>query len=171
MSKFAFFLVAIPLLAQNPFTDALKGSYGRVKLNLIETADVMPEADYAFKLTPAQRSFGEWIGHTALSAYNGCSAMQGAAQPEAAKALHDLKAKADLQRALKESFDYCDAAFKSLDDKKASTEVSTGTGNIYPATSMVGLVGGLNEHYGNLVGYMRSKGVVPPSSARAMKKK
>jgi hypothetical protein len=36
-----------------------------------------------------------------------------------------------------------------------------------PAAS---LVSHLNEHYGNLVTYMRIKGVVPPSTERAMRR-
>ena len=32
--------------------------------------------------------------------------------------------------------------------------------------AMISLVASLQEHYGNLVGYLRTKGIVPPSSAR-----
>lgn len=164
------FAAALPVCAQNPVTDAVKAAYGRVRLNFVETAEVVPESGYAFKLTPVQRNFGEWIGHTALTAYSSCSAMKGEAAPPAAKSLHDLTKKDDLTRALRESFEYCDAAMKSMDDKKASTEISIGDRKLYPITPMVGLVGALNEHYGNLVGYMRSQGIVPPSTARTAKK-
>ncbi len=163
--------LALPLCAQNPITDTVKSSYGRVRQNLVETAEVMPEADYAYKLSPAQRPFGEWISHTAVLAYNSCAAMQGVAAPPTAAALHGLTSKADLVRSIRESLEYCDAAFKVMDDKKAATEVSIGDRKLYPITPMIGLVTGLNEHYGNLVGYMRTKGIVPPSSARATTKK
>lgn len=156
---------------QNPVTDAVKASYSRIRLNLMETAEVVPEADYAFKLTPAQRSFGEWIQHTAISAYTFCSSAKGTPPPAAANALHGLTSKADLTRSLKESFEYCDAAMNDMDDRKASTQVSIGDRKLYPITPMLGLVGGLNEHYGNLVGYMRSRNIVPPSTARTAPKK
>lgn len=164
-------IIAVPLCAQNPVTDAVKGNYNRIKQNLIETADVMPAADYSFRLTPAQRTFAEWIEHTALSSYSFCSSIKGSAAPEAAKALHGLTAKEELSRALRESFGYCDAVLGEMDDRKAATEISIGDRKLNPITPMVNLVGSLNEHYGNLVGYMRSKGVVPPSTARASKKK
>ena len=163
--------VAVPLCAQNPVTDTLRTGYSRMKQNLIETAEVMPEADYSFKLTPPQREFSGWLEHTAMSAYGSCAQMIGAAPPDAMKSVHGLTKKADVSRALKESFDYCDAAFKDMTDAKATTQVTIGDRKLYPVTPMIGLVALLNEHYGNLVGYMRSKGIVPPSTARASKKK
>lgn len=161
---------AAALSAQNPVTDAVTASYSRVKQNLIETAEIMPEDAYGFKLTPGQRTFGEWIEHTTLGNYNFCAGIQGE-KPDLVKIGQRGTSKADLQAALKASFDYCDAALKSTDDRKASTEVTVGDRKLFPITPMVGLVGSLNEHYGNLVGYLRTKGITPPSSARAAKKK
>lgn len=165
-----FAVLGVSVLAQNPATDAVKSNYNRVKLNLIETAAVMPESDYSFKLSPAQRAFGEWIEHTATANYSSCSAMQGAPPPDAANQVRGLTKKVDLQAALKLSFDYCDEALNRMTDAKAMMEVTVGAHKLTPIAAMVGMVGGLNEHYGNLVGYMRAKGVVPPSSARAAKK-
>jgi hypothetical protein len=171
MRHVLIFAFALPLCAQNPVTDAVKASYGRAKQNLIEAAAAMPESGYAFKLTPAQRPFGEWIEHTAASAYSSCSSMRGSPPPEAVKALHGLSAKADLERALKEAFEYCDAALGEMTDRKATTEITIGNRKLYPVTPMIGIVASLNEHYGNMVGYLRSKGIVPPSSARNAQKK
>jgi hypothetical protein len=41
-----------------------------------------------------------------------------------------------------------------------------GTQKITRAEALIGNVGHLNEHYGNLVTYFRIKGMVPPSSRR-----
>ena len=165
------FAAAVPLLAQNPVTDALKNSYSRMKQNLIETAEVMPESDYGFKLTPQQRAFGQWLGHTAMGNYNFCAAIRGATPPEAMKSIEGLSSKADLSKALKDSFDYCDEAVNALTDQKATTQIAVGDRKAYPVTTYVSLVASLNEHYGNLVGYLRSKGIVPPSTARAARSK
>ncbi len=161
-------LVALPALAQNPLTDAVMARYKSAKQNLIETAEVMSEANYAYKLTDAQRTFGAWIEHTALGNYTYCSGIKGEAAPDMKK-LHGLTAKAELQKALKDSFDYCDTALSGMDDKKALTEATVSSKKSYPVTSMVAIVSSLNEHYGNLVGYLRSKGITPPSTARAKK--
>lgn len=159
----------LPLAAQsaNPLVDAVNSRYQGMKRNLIETADVMPEESYTYKLSPAQRAFGEWIEHTAMGNYGFCSTIKGEAPP---KVDHPQMNKAALKAALQQSFEYCDQAMSGLTDAKA---LAAGTMNgkpSYPVNGMVGLVASLNEHYGNLVGYMRTKGITPPSSARGMKK-
>jgi uncharacterized damage-inducible protein DinB len=159
-------LCALPALAENPLTDAVTGAYHGAKRNLIEAAEAMPENSYSYKLTPAQRTFAEWIAHTAQGNYFFCSAIRGAAPPGEAKSIQGLSSKADLQKALTDSFAYCDSALQGMDDKQALTEITMGGRKAYPVTSMVRLVGSLNEHYGNIVGYLRSKGITPPSSAR-----
>src|SRR5690349_15122783 len=96
-------LAAAPVFAQNPMTDAIKGAYGRMKQNLIETAEAMPEGDYGYRLTKEQRPFGDWLEHVAMGNYGYCSAMRGAQPPDAAKSLQALKAKSEIQQALKAS--------------------------------------------------------------------
>jgi hypothetical protein len=39
-----------------------------------------------------------------------------------------------------------------------------------PVNAMVGLLTNMASHYGNMVGYLRAKGITPPSTARGMKK-
>jgi len=145
---------------------AINSRYAAVKQNLLETAEVMPEKDYSFKLTPVQRNFGEWIEHTSGSLYNFCSAAQGKPAPKTPPA----ETKAAIVAKFKTAFEYCDATLKDMTDEKALTEMKVNDKAAYPVTALVSLIGGLNEHYGNLVGYMRSKGITPPSTARTQKK-
>ncbi|MEO8025821.1 MAG: DinB family protein, partial [Bryobacteraceae bacterium] len=166
----AFAACAACALAQNPLTQAVTASYNGAKTNLIETAAAMPAEDYGFKLTPAQRPFGEWIEHTAMGNYSFCSAIAGTKPPAEAEHAHGVSGKAAIEGVLKASFEYCDGVLKTMTDQKALTEVTIGDRKSYPAAAMVRLVGSLNEHYGNLVGYLRSKGVTPPSTARQKKK-
>lgn len=158
-------------LAQNPLTESFVARYNSVKQNLIESAAAMPEDQYSYKLTPAQRSFGDWIGHTVMLNQGQCSAAKGVATPPMDHSKHSASAsKAELQRSLKESFDLCDAVWKEMTDQKALAQVDIGGKKSYPVAAMMTLLANLNSHYGNLVGYMRTKGIVPPSTARSMKK-
>ncbi|MFN0103448.1 MAG: DinB family protein [Bryobacteraceae bacterium] len=157
-------------LAQSTWVNAVSANYNRYKTYFLDTAEVMPEADYAYKLTPAQRPFSAWIGHTAMANYGACAGMKGEATPAVAKGLDELTKKAEISQALKDSFAYCDDVFKSMTDQQATMELKIGERKVVPAVLMVNLVGTLNEHYGNLVGYMRTKGITPPSTARAQKK-
>jgi hypothetical protein len=154
--------------AQNPLTDAVMARYKGIRLNLVESAEAMPADAYSFKLTPVQRTFAEWVGHVTIGNYNFCATIKGEKAPDAGH-LHSMTDKAGLTAALKKSFDYCDGALAGMTDAKALKAVSVGSKEVYPVQGMVSLVSSDNEHYGNMVGYMRSKGVTPPSTARAKK--
>jgi hypothetical protein len=164
-------LIAFTVWAQEPgpLMQSILSRYQTAKLNLMESAAAMPEADYGFKLTPAQRTFGEWMEHNIEMNYNLCSILLGQAAPKE-KIKHGVTAKAELESGLKESFGYCDGAFQSMTDEKALKEMDAGGGRrVLPASTMIGLLINWNEHYGNLVGYLRTKGITPPSTARAQK--
>ena len=162
-------LAAAPALAQSPFAKAGKQTLGIVKNNVIKSAEQMTEANYAFKPTPEVRSFGQIIGHVANANYMICSTASGAPNPSKDVDIEKTKTtKADLTKALTESFAFCDAQFDGLTDAKALEE-----------TDLFGMkmprLNGLQfntahdfEHYGNLATYMRIKGHVPPSSQGGM---
>ena len=152
-------------LAQNPLTDAFMARYKSVRQNLVQSAEVMPADAYDFRLTPAQRPFGGWMAHVAMGNYYMCSAIKGEAAPDMA-ALHSMTTKADLGKAINASFDYCDAALEGMTDQKALTAVTVGGKQVWPVQSMFSLIASANEHYGNVVGYLRMKGITPPSSQK-----
>jgi hypothetical protein len=66
--------------------------------------------------------------------------------------------------ALKEGFAYCDKVYDSMTDAAATQSVKF-FGNDVPKYALLSINTGHNmEHYGNLVTYMRLKGIVPPTS-------
>jgi hypothetical protein len=72
--------------------------------------------------------------------------------------------KADLIAALNAAFAYCDKAYDSMTDASAVQTIKL-FGNDAPRLSALTVNNMHNmEHYGNLVTYMRIKGIVPPSS-------
>jgi hypothetical protein len=145
--------------------------YNAMKQNLVEAAEAMPAENYGFKLTPAQRAFGEWVDHTILLFHGSCSAIAGSPTPAMDHSKHSGdKEKADLVAALKEAADSCDKSLKNLTDQKALTAVDIGGKPTYPVNAMIGLLTNMASHYGNMVGYLRSKGVTPPSTARTQKR-
>jgi hypothetical protein len=143
--------------------EAVRRQYDNAKRNLIEAARAMPEEHYAFKLTPAQRAYGEWVEHTAGLNLRVCATAQGAAPPAAPKT---NGSKAEILSAIEASFAFCDAALSSMSDEQALRVVSQNPRRT-ALDSLIGLVASLNSHYGNMVGYLRMKGVTPPSTARA----
>ncbi len=164
-----FFLVASSMLGADPIMSAFKSRYETAKLNFIQSAEAMPAESMDYKLTPVQRTFGDWISHTAGMNYNTCAGMAGKPAPahEAAKAT----TKPAIEKVIRESFAYCDSVIETMTDAQALTEVTIGNRKVMPVDAMIGYIANLNAHYGNMVGYMRMKGVVPPSTARTAKKK
>jgi len=131
---------------------------------ITKAAEQMPEADYAFKPTPAVRSFGQLIGHLADGQTIICNAALAQASSAAEGDIEDkVTAKADLIAALRKSTELCTRAYAQTD---AST---TGMVKLFgqDKTRFAALVRNTvhdGEHYGNIVTYLRIKGMVPPSS-------
>src|SRR5258708_18950684 len=156
-------LCATALFGQNPLTTETKATNDTVKTNIIRAAEKMPEENYSFKPTPDVRSFGQLIGHVANAQYLFCSAVKGE-KPNAPDAEKSLTSKADLVAALKAAFGYCDAAYEGLTDAKAMENVKL-FGRDRSRLSVLNFnTAHNNEHYGNIVTYMRLKGLIPPSS-------
>jgi hypothetical protein len=147
------------LSAQNNLKTTLTQRYFNVvRRNLEAAADAMPAAKYGFKLTEGQMSFAEWINHSSDRNYSDCAALKAEPAPEAAKKVAALKDKAEVSQALKDSYSYCAAALEGIDDQKvlASPQLTY---------SLLHIAVHNNEIYGNIVGYLRSSGIVPPSTA------
>lgn len=146
------------LAAQNLTGSAIQRYFNPIRRNLEASADVMPADKYEFRLTPAQRSFGEWLLHAVERNYLDCSTLKGEPLPEAGKTYASLKGKEAVSKALKDSFAYCAEAMEKMTDQSviASPQMSA---------SFLHVIVHNNEIYGNIVGYMRVSGIVPPSSA------
>lgn len=160
-------LAASHVLAQsapNPFTGMVTTSWQSLKKNLAASAALLPEADYVFKPTPQVRSFGQIIGHLANDHYLMCSAAKGEKNPSSTD-FEKTTGKAELAKALAASMAYCDSVYASMTDA-AATQPIEAFGQKFTRLGMLNLnVTHGSEHYGNLVTYLRMKGIVPPSSA------
>ncbi len=148
--------------AANAAVAGLKMPWNRVKDILVRAAEKMPEENYAFKPSPDVRSFGQIVGHVADA--NFMFAAMAAGEKPAPREIEKTKtSKADLVAALKESVAACDKVFAMSDaDLATSMKLFGAETNRF---AVVGLIVGHDfEHYGNMVTYMRIKGLVPPSS-------
>jgi uncharacterized damage-inducible protein DinB len=147
----------------NPIAAGQKFLYTMAKSNIVKSAAKMPEENYSFNPTPEVRSFGQLLGHIADSQYMFCSVVLG--KPNPAPGVEKSKtSKADLVKALDEAFAFCDAAYDSLTDAQAGAMVKFFGGEQAKATVLSFNTAHNNEHYGNIVTYLRMKGIVPPSS-------
>jgi len=141
------------LHAQN-LTTATQRYFSSVRRNLEASADAMPADKFNYRLTDGQMSFGEWLIHSAQRNYADCAVLKSETAPTVAS----LTTKEEIAKALKDSFAYCAAAVEHADEAKilASPQMTN---------AFLHIVVHNNEIYGNIVGYLRSSGIVPPSTA------
>ena len=119
-------IVVTTLLAQNHLTTtATQRYFNVVRRNLEASAEVMPAEKYGFQLTPGQMTFAEWLIHSTQRNYSDCAALKSEAVPEADRQAASLKTKAEVSKALKDSFAYCADALQSMDDQKAISSDKT----------------------------------------------
>jgi uncharacterized damage-inducible protein DinB len=152
-----------PAAPANPITASEKGFYTLVSSEVIAAAQKMPEANYSFRPTPEVRSFGQLVGHVADAQYSFCSTATG--EPNSTKDIEKTKtSKADLVSSLKDAVDFCNKAFAGMTDAEGSQLVKLMGYNVAKLTVLSVNTAHMDEHYGNMVTYLRLKGIVPPSS-------
>jgi uncharacterized damage-inducible protein DinB len=155
---------ALTAAAQNPLSADARSLYNTVKGEVLRSAEKMPEENYSFRPTPEVRSFGQLIGHVADAQYEFCSPVKGENRPSSVE--KTAKTKAELIAGLKQAFAYCDPLYSSLTDATAAETVKFGGRDMTRLGVLTFNSFHAEEHYGNMVTYLRMKGLVPPSSER-----
>jgi len=150
-----------------------KAMHATIRRDLADAADVMPAEDFAFKPTPAVRSFAQLVGHVVNANFFFCSQAKGEKSPSTTN-FETVADKTALVKALNDALAYCDAVYTATTDADFTKPVTlNGFPGMNPKTeTMRGIVLMFNtthnnEHYGNAVVYLRLKGKVPPSTARS----
>lgn len=151
--------------AQDATLAAVRDNWKGMAANLAAAADEMSEADYGFKPTPAVRSFGELIAHVAGTHNLICAAVLGDKVPAEDAIEKTAKTKAAIVAAFKASVAYCEKAYAIAPARFADRIDMFGSKSTTIGALMLNAVHD-GEHYGNVVTYMRLKGMVPPSSKR-----
>ena len=165
----AAFVATLKLSAQGPSmqAEALKDWTNQKEL-MTKIADAMPEDKFGFKSTPAQRSYGEQILHVA-----GANVMLFKTYGSKATAPtinQKATAKAEILKALADSYDFGIAAIKEQTDASMMQSVqgppflgaSTRTRMVYFSMNHA------MDIYGQMAVYLRLNGIVPPASRNSM---
>ena len=172
----ALVLLAPALLAQDkaapaptpstPIIAVAASSFGYARAMLLQSAQKMPEVNFSFKPVETVRSFGQILGHVADANNEACSVVLGEKnpQPEIEKT---KTAKSDLIAALQASFELCARAHASMNEATAVANVQVWGQSLPRLGILLANDSHTLEHYGNLITYMRIKGIVPPSSEQA----
>lgn len=157
---------ATPAFAQGKaLADALARMHAGVARNVVEAAEKMPDAEFAFQPSKDVRTFAGFVGHITNAEFNYCARAAGEANPNK-EDFEKVSGKAALVAGIKAATAYCDGVYKAQTDAGLSEMVGIGQSQQPRGQFLVQNISHSNEHYGNLVTYMRLKNIVPPSSER-----
>ena len=171
-------LAAATLAAQQtPTAPSVSGvlnrQFGNAETEFVEAADAMPENKWDWAPTQGEfkgvRTFAQQAKHLAAANYMICAAVleekppvetNGESGPEL------LKAKADIMKFLRDSFAYCHKALDTITPESQLKQVKSpfGQGTATPMGLAVLNQGHVFDHYGQMVVYLRSNGIIPPAS-------
>ena len=94
--------------------------------------------------------------------------MKGVPNPMQGKQLEqELKTKAEVTKALADSFALCDDLFDQVTDANATEMIKQGMNEVTRAAGLYGVIVHGNEMAGTAYVYLRSKNIVPPSTENA----
>jgi uncharacterized damage-inducible protein DinB len=142
-------------------------SWNDIGRKLIAMAEDFPEDKYDFKPTPAQRSFAEQLVHAAGANYFFINTATGQkSDVEALMKRDQYKDKAAIVAFVKKAFADGAAAIQAKGDKGMNDLIVDPFAHQYVRVSDLayGFIEHSGEHYGQLVGYYRLSGLVPPES-------
>ena len=173
-------VMCLPVLAQNkpagpPATVSaiLDRSLSNMEHEFVPAAEAMPEDKFNYAPTNGEfkgvRTFGQQVKHVAATNYQIAAALLGEKPPagtEGENGPDTLKSKAEIVKYLKDSMAYAHKAFASVNDGNATGSIPApwGTGKVSRLGISMLLVSHCFDHYGQMVEYLRSNGIVPPAS-------
>ena len=160
LAALAALCIASPAAAQGISTMA--PIYEDVKGNILKSADMMPAENFAFKPTPEVRSFGQLVGHIANANFMICATAKGEKSP-ATQDYEKATDKAALVKGLQDAFAYCDPVYKMADASLGAEAEMFGMKMTRMGWAFMNVTHD-NLHYGNVITYLRLKGLTPPSS-------
>lgn len=149
----------------------VKTIYTAVQGNIVKSAEQFPADKLTWQPTPAVRSWARLIGHITDDNNGACWALAGEAQAPPRVDTQDNQdspanklSKDDLVNGLKGSVERCNKAFAAVTEANMA-ERNGANGRRSKIGALIYNTSHTNEHYGNIVTYLRLNNLVPPSTA------
>lgn len=155
--------------AANSISDEVREHWKATREMMVTIAAAVPEDKYDFRPVPEVRSFREMLMHmvTDTAIHIGYAGGVSREESERVTAKHaKIKTKAEFIKALGESYDFGDKILADLTDQNALDMVTGMRGaRMTRIAAYLHALHDIEDHYGNLVVYLRLNGIVPPSTA------
>lgn len=150
-----------PMKSRDPAVAAMWQEWQVIASNISRSAELLPDSSYKFRPAASVMSFGELLAHVSMAQYSLCANSMRIPTP-ADSASPGGATKADLRKHFDASVAFCQQAYRqdlaSMSDRPSDQS--------FRYFVLAHNTAHANEHYGNMVTYLRILGFVPPSSAR-----
>ena len=158
---FTLLLVSISgaLHAQSDFKSAILKHLATSRDFTVKVAEAMPEADYNFKLTAPQKSFGEQLTHLAQGFTYFLSPISGE-KPNPGKPASMNKA--DVIAFVKSSYDNAIQRVNQLTPEQIAKSYKSEEGTMTGMDLLLGMLDHATHHRASAEMYLRAKGITPP---------
>jgi len=124
----------------------------------LKVADQMPDADYGFKLTPPQMSFGDQMAHLAHDQSEILAPLSNG-KPNPGKPAS--MSKRDVMAFMRQSFDNTIDKVSKLTPAQLSKSYKTGEGTMTGLELLMYLLDHTTHHRASAEMYLRAKGITP----------
>lgn len=134
---------------------------------VVSAAEAMPADKYNFAPTNGEfkgvRTFGQQITHIAEAQYFffGGFGIKSTVDP---KSLRKLTSKDEIVKALKDSFAFAHQATGTITSENAFEQIGEIDGTNTRASITAFSLAHTNDHYGQMIEYLRMNGIIPPAS-------
>lgn len=145
-----------------------------VEREFVPLVEAMPSAQFSFAPTKGEfkgvRTFAQQATHVATTLYMISSAIMSERNPvetgENENGAASLKSKEQVDKYVKDAFQYAHRAMKSLNDGNLEGMVKSpfGSGETTRLSLAVTAVSHCYDHYGQMAVYLRMNGIIPPAS-------
>jgi uncharacterized damage-inducible protein DinB len=136
---------------------------------VVSVAEAMPADKYNFAPTSGDfkgvRTFSQQVTHVAEAQYFFFSGF-GIKSPVDPKSLEKLTDKDEIVKALKDSFAFAQKATETMTAANAFEQIDPKDGTNTRASIAAFSLAHTNDHYGQMVEYLRMNGIVPPASRK-----
>lgn len=156
-----------PIFAQqDPWLADLSSKWTNAQKYSLETANQMPEANYSFKPTSEEMSFGEQLVHTASNMVWLSSSYLTTEKPPVLlidfKKLEASKmSKSQILDVLTQSFEYAGKAIQNAEPSKLGEEVKFFAGPLSRRRILLLLHDHVTHHRGQMIVYLRLNNIKP----------
>lgn len=166
LTIFALF-ASVSAFSQNQVQSETTNQISFAADKIMQLADAIPEEKYNWSPGEGVRSVSGVLHHV-ISANYFFGTKLGGTLPTGVNMQtleQDLKTKADLSTALKQSADFIVATIKNVDDGALANKVEFPFPGEYTTMSAILIAQShCNEHLGQLIAYSRMNGITPPWS-------